>query len=97
VLGVLAVVSGPGVFELSRLGLMPLVTAVYLFPLPLLLGHAALYRARRVERSPLLALNDPRGRWLARLGGRLGLIAIYLGLTLGLAVGFFWLLTTSSR
>jgi hypothetical protein len=97
VLGGLALLSGPCVFELSRLGSMPLITGAYLFPLPVVLGIAALYRSRRTQRSPLLALKDPRGRGLARLGGRLGVIAIYLGLTVGLAVGFFWLLTTSSR
>ena len=83
-------------FQLSRLGLIPLLTVAYLFPLPLLLGLVAVFRARRARRSPLLLLGDPLGLRIARVGGRLGAAAIYLGVTVGLADGFFWLLTTSS-
>ena len=58
-----------------------------------LLGCAAIILGRRGRETVQRTLGRSGGKGAARVGGTLGLIALWLAATVGLAVAFYWLLT----
>jgi hypothetical protein len=92
-----AVLCVPGALALPRYTAVALLQVVYGFPLPILLGLVAVTQARRarevLERTLWLAGGERAAAW----GKRLGLLAVCLGLTAGMALGFYWILVASSK
>lgn len=79
-----------------RSSALSLLDAFYAFPAPILLGALAVQqsgRAReRVERTLGRAGGERQARWGRRLGG----LGIVIGITAGLALGFYALLAAFS-
>jgi ABC-type nickel/cobalt efflux system permease component RcnA len=59
----------------------------------LLLGVSAILLARRARERLQITLGRARGRQAARVGRILGILGILVGLTAGLALGFYGLLS----
>jgi hypothetical protein len=57
------------------------------------LGTVAIVLARRGEETSQLTLGRSGGQGAARTGRIFGLVALWIAATIGLAVGFYWLLT----
>ena len=94
-LGAFAVLSVPGGLALPRYTAVALFQVVYAFPVPILLGVLAVTQARRAREVLELRLWRCGGRRSAAWGRRLGLLGVCLGITAGLAVGFYWILVTA--
>jgi hypothetical protein len=92
--GVLCV---PGGLALPRYTVVTLFQVVYAFPVPILLGLLAVLQARRARDVLERTLWRAGGERAAAWGRRLGLLAVCLGITAGLAVGFYWVLVLVSK
>lgn len=94
VLGALAVAAVPVTIVASRtFEEITLVQACASAAVAAILGILALTQARRGRETAQLTLGRSGGRTAARIGRWLGLIAIWIALTTGLAVGFYALLS----
>jgi len=92
-LGVLAVVSLPATIAFAqRSPALTVLQAVYLFPVPILLGLFAIQQARRARERVERTLGRAGGLRQARWGRRLGFLGIAIGITAGLALAFSALL-----
>jgi uncharacterized membrane protein YfcA len=96
-LGLLAAISVPGGIALPRYTVVTLFQAVYGFPVPILLGVVAIVQARRAREVLERTLSRSGGERAAAWGRALGLFAVCLGITAGLALGFYWVLVASAR
>ena len=67
------------------------------FPVPILLGLFAVSQARRAREVLDRTLWRAGGRRAAKWGRALGLFGVCLGITAGLAVGFYWILVAVSK
>jgi hypothetical protein len=90
-------VSVPGGLALPRYTAVTLFQAVYAFPVPIVLGLFAVFQARRGRELIERTLWRAGGERTATFGRALGLLAICLGITAGLSVGFYWLLVAYSK
>ena len=95
--GLLAVLAVPGGLALPRYTAVTLFQAVYAFPLPILLGLFAVLQARRGREVLERTLSRGRGARAAAWGRGLGLLGVCLGITAGLALGFYWILVAFSH
>jgi hypothetical protein len=94
VCGVLALAAMPAGVVLARQSeRVTLVEATGSIAAALILGWLAIVLARRAREHIQLTLGRARGAGAARIGGLLGLLAVLLGITAALAVGFWGLLT----
>lgn len=94
VIGLLAVAVVPlAVLGSSMLEEVTLVQACASAIVAGLLGIVALTQARRGRETVALTLGRSGGETAARIGRWLGLVAIWIALTTGLALGFYALLT----
>jgi len=90
---VLAVVSLPVAISFARRSdELSLLHAVYLFPVPILLGLLAVQQARRARERVARTLGRAGGVRQARWGRAFGVLGIAIGVTAGLALGFYALL-----
>jgi hypothetical protein len=96
-LGLVAVLTVPGGLALPRYTAVPLLQAVYAFPVPILIGLLAVLQARRARQVLERSLWRSSGARTAAWGRRLGLLGVCLGITAGLAVGFYWVLVSYSH
>jgi hypothetical protein len=96
-LGLIAVLVVPGGIALPRYTTVTLLQTVYGFPVPILIGLVAVLQARRGRESFERAVFRSRGRHAAAWGRRLGLLGVCLGITAGLALGFYWILVSYSH
>jgi uncharacterized membrane protein YfcA len=94
-LGAVAVLSVPGGLALPRYTAVALFQVVYAFPVPILLGLLAVTQARRAREVLERRLWRCGGERAAAWGRRLGVLGVCLGITAGLAVGFYWILVTA--
>jgi hypothetical protein len=90
-----AVLSVPGGLALPRYTAVALFQVVYAFPVPILLGLLAVTQARRAREVLERRLWRCGGERAAAWGRRLGVLGVCLGITAGLAVGFYWILVTA--
>src|SRR5207302_9807162 len=97
VVGALAVLSAPGLAALPRYTTVRLLDVVYGFPVPILLGLVAVAQARRARELLERTLWGAGGERQAAWGRGLGMFAVCLGITGGLAVGFYWILVAFSH
>ena len=95
--GLLAVLCVPGGLALPRYTAVALFQVVYGFPVPILLGLLAVLQARRAREVLDRTLWRSGGERAAAWGRRLGLLGVCLGITAGLAVGFYWVLVAVSK
>jgi hypothetical protein len=95
--GLLAVLCVPGALALPRYTAVALFQVVYGFPVPILLGLLAIVQARRAREVLDRTLWRSGGQRGARWGRVLGLLGVCLGITAGLAVGFYWILVVVSK
>jgi len=86
------VLAVPAALALERYTTVSLFQATYSFPVPIVLGLLAVVQARRARETLERTLGRAGGERRARWGRRLGLLGICLGLTVGLALGFYWIL-----
>lgn len=94
VLGALAVAAVPLAILASRyVEQLTLVQACASAVLACLLGVVALVQARRAREVAQLTLGRSGGERAARAGRALGLLALWLAATTGLALAFYGLLT----
>ena len=96
-IGLLAVLTVPGGLALPRYTAVTLLQSVYAFPVPILLGLIAVFEARRARGVLERTLWRSGGRRTAAWGRGLGLLGVCLGITAGLALGFYWILVSSSH
>jgi hypothetical protein len=73
--------------------LIRLIEAAGAIPVAAVLGIAAIVLARRARRRIERTLGRAGGVWVARLGRLLGVLAVCLALSGGIAVGFYYALT----
>lgn len=93
-MGLLAVAALPAGYAASRfVDRVDLLWATLAAVPAGLAGLAALSLARRVRERAALALGPLPGAGWARAGRLLGLLAVYLAVTTGLAAGVYVLLT----
>lgn len=93
VVGMLAVAVVPlAILASSRLEAVTLLQACASAIVAGLLGIVALAQARRGRETAQLTLGRSGGETAARVGRWLGMIAVWMALTTGLAVGFYALL-----
>ena len=95
--GLLAVLCVPGGLALPRYTAVALFQVVYAFPVPILLGLFAVSQARRAREVLDRTLWRAGGERAAKWGRALGLFGVCLGITAGLAVGFYWILVAVSK
>jgi len=93
--GLLAVAAVPvGVVLARRSAEITLVNSGYgSVPASILLGFYAIVLSRRGKETVVRTLGRARGVGTARLGRFLGIAGICIGLTAGMALGFYGLLT----
>ena len=90
----LAIVSLPAAIVFAqRSTALTVLQAVYLFPVPILLGLFAIQQARRARERVERTLGRAGGVRQARWGRRLGFLGIGIGVAAGLALAFYALLT----
>jgi hypothetical protein len=95
--GLLAVLCVPGGLALPRYTAVALFQVVYAFPVPILLGLFAVSQARRAREVLDRTLWRAGGERAAKWGRALGVLGVCLGITAGLAVGFYWILVAVSK
>jgi hypothetical protein len=95
--GLLAVLCVPGGLALPRYTAVALFQVVYAFPVPIALGLVAVLQARRAREALERTLWRAGGERAARLGRALGILGVCLGITAGLALGFYWILVAVSK
>ncbi len=86
----------PGGVALARYTTVTLFQAVYGFPLPILLGVLAIAQARQAREMLERTLWRAGGERAAAWGRGLGIFGLCLGVTAGLALGFYWVLVAFS-
>ena len=86
----------PGALALPRYSAVALFQVVYAFPVPILLGLVAVSQARRAREALERTLWRAGGKWAAKWGRALGVLGVCLGITAGLALGFYWILVAVS-
>jgi uncharacterized membrane protein YfcA len=96
-LGLVAVLTVPGGLALPRYTAVTLFQAVYAFPVPIVLGLVAVLQARRGREALERTLWRSGGARAAAWGKGLGLLGVCLGITVGLAVAFYWILVAFSH
>ena len=96
-LGLIAVLVVPGGIALPRYTAVTLLQTVYAFPVPIVIGLVAVLQARRGRETFERALFRGRGAHAAAWGRRLGLLGVCLGITAGIALGFYWVLVSFSH
>ncbi len=96
-LGLLAVLVVPGALAVPRYTAVALIQVVYAFPLPIALGLVAVLQARRARELVERTLTRAAGRRAAAWGRALGLLGVCLGITAGIALGFYWYLVRVSH
>ena len=93
--GVVAVLLPPVAFAAAnRLRSVTLIEADVAASCATLLGFAAVFLARRGRRASERTLGRIGGDSLVRVGRALGLLGVWIGVTAGLALGFYALLQT---
>ena len=93
----LSVVALPAaIYAARRSDELSLLNAVWLFPAPILLGLLAAQQSRRARERVARTLGRAGGTRQASWGGRLGVLGIAIGVTAGLALAFYHLLTAYS-
>ncbi len=89
----LAAIAFPAAIAAARRSTaLSLIDAVYTFPVPILLGVLAMQQARRARERVERTLGRVGGVRQARWGRRFGALGIAIGITAGLALGFYALL-----
>lgn len=91
-LGLLAVAAVPLGIALSRLTAVTLVQGCTAAAPALLLGVLAVAQARRGRETAQMTLGRSGGERASRIGRALGMAALWMALTTGLALGFYGLL-----
>ena len=92
--GVVAVAAIPMAIAASRFfAELTLVRSCGAAIVAAVLGTSAMILARRGRETAQRTLGRSGGEGAARVGGALGLIALWIAATAGLAVAFYWLLT----
>lgn len=92
-MGALATVAVPvGVFCSRWIGGVSLLDAAMAIPVAVLLGLSAILLGRRSRRQVLWTLGRVGGQGLAGAGTLLGVVALCLAATAGVALGFYGLL-----
>jgi hypothetical protein len=94
---VLAVLTVPGGIALPRYSAVALFQVVYAFPVPIVLGLIAVSQSRRAREVLDRTLRRAGGARAARWGKALGVLGVCLGITAGLALGFYWILVAVSK
>ena len=87
----------PGGLALPRYTAVALFQVVYAFPVPILLGLLAVLQARRAREVLDRTLWRAGGERATKWGRALGVLGVCLGITAGLAVGFYWILVAVSK
>jgi hypothetical protein len=96
-LGVLAALYVPAGLAVARSTTVSLFQATYAFPGGMLLGLLAIVQARRAREALDRTLGRAGGERQAAWGRGLGLLGLCLSLTVGLALGFYWILVGFSH
>jgi hypothetical protein len=91
------VLTVPGGIALPRYTAVALFQVVYAFPVPIALGLIAVSQARRARDVLDRTLWRAGGAKAAKWGRALGVLGVCLGITAGLAVGFYWILVAVSK
>jgi hypothetical protein len=94
---VLAVLTVPGGIALPRYSAVALFQVVYAFPVPIVLGLIAVSQSRRAREVLDRTLRRAGGERAAKWGKALGVLGVCLGITAGLALGFYWILVAVSK
>jgi hypothetical protein len=97
VLGVLAALYLPLGLAAARYTTVSLFQATYAFPVGVLLGVVATVQARRAREVLDRTIGRAGGERQAAWGRRLGLLGVCISLTVGLALGFYWILVAFSH
>ena len=93
-LGVLALLVAPAAYAAAHyLEQVTLIQAAAVMPGAGVLGAAAIVLARRARRDTQRTLGRVGGAGTARFGHALGVVGLCIGITAGLALGFFGLLS----
>jgi len=77
----------------ERTDLIRLIEAAAAIPVAAVLGIAAIVLARRARGRIERTLGRVGGGWVARVGGVLGILALCLAASGGIALGFYYALT----
>jgi hypothetical protein len=94
VLGVLGLLALPAAYATSYyLEQVTLIQSAAAMPVAGVFGIAAILLARRARREIQATLGRVGGGGTARLGHALGVVSLCIGITAGLALAFFGLLT----